>query len=392
MRKFSKNAKIFLIMQTLFGLAAALSSTFVNVYMWKLTSDLRVIGLYNIVVFTFIPLTFVLSGYIARRKGITACIRLGIIAYIAFYVIILLMREGVKDYILLLGAFYGCGMGFYYFGNNTLIYHFTEAKNRGYYLGLSGALGGTMGTIAPIISGWLIISKSSLKGYYTVFLISFIIFIISIILSYFLSTKKIEGKFELSSVLFNRRNKLWNKILVANFLCGFRDGALAYIVNILIFMAFNNELKMGKFTTFTSILVIISTYMVGRIYKKELRDKLFFVGSTLCFTGTVVLVMWTNYVGVIINGILSSVFTSFWNIPFNTMTYEVAEKNTAHVKNMSDYMISKEIPTALGRISSIILYIIVSTKFMDTTAIKVILPFLSSMILINYLYLRKVKA
>lgn len=162
-------------------------------------------------------------------------------------------------------------------------------------------------------------------------LISFIIFIITILLSYFLTTEKIEGKFELRSVLYNKSNRIWNKILVSNFICGFRDGALAYIVNILIFMAFNNELKMGEFTTFTSILVIISTYLVGRIYKKELR---------------------------------------------NTMTYEVAEKNTDHMKD---------------RISSIILYIIVSTKFMDTTAIKVILPFLSSMILVNYLYLRNLK-
>lgn len=389
MRKLSKDAKIFLSIQTIFALSTALSATFVNVYMWRLISDLSYIGLYNIAVYLFVPITFILSGKISRKKGITTCIRLGIIGYLLFYLIILFMQERVKDYLILLGAFNGCGMGFYYFGNNTLIYHFTEDKDRGYYLGLSGALGSIMATLAPIISGWIIISKKALQGYYVVFVISFILFVISVMLSYFLRQEKIEGKYELKKALAVKKDKAWRKILVSSFMLGFRDGALAYIVNILIFMAFNNELNMGKFTTLTSFLAIVSTYLIGRFYKKSISNELFILGALMCFLGTVVLVIWTNYTGVLINGILTSVFSCFWNIPFGTMVYDIAGKRTTELNNMGDYMIAREIPTALGRIASILLYIIVSASFMDQGAIKVILPFLSFMVVINYFYLRE---
>lgn len=304
-----------------------------------------------------------------------------------FYLIIIVMQNNVKNYIIPLGALYGCGMGFYCFGNNTLIYHFTEDNNRGYYLGLSGALGSIMGTIAPIISGWVIVTKSTLKGYYIVFGMSFILFAASIALSYFLSQQKMEGKSELKRLLFTK-NKAWRKILVSNFMMGLRDGALGYIVSILIFLVFKNELNMGQFTTVTSVLGIVSTFFIGRFYRKRIGNQLFFIGAILCFIGTVVLVIWTNYIGVMINGILTSVFTCFWNIPFGTMSYEIAGKSSAKSHNLGDYMIAREIPLAFGRILGITIYIVLSMNFMDQTAIKILLPILSSMIVINYLYLR----
>jgi hypothetical protein len=52
-------------------------------------------------------------------------------------------------------------------------------------------------------------------------------------------------------------------------------------------------------------------------------------------------------------------------------------------------MIVREIPTALGRISGIALYIVVSINFMDKTAIKLILPLLSFMVVLNYIYFNR---
>jgi YQGE family putative transporter len=170
---------------------------------------------------------------------------------------------------------------------------------------------------------------------------------------------------------------------------GFRDGAFGYIVSILIFIAFKNELNMGKFTTLTSLLAILSSYIIGRYYRKSLANQLFFIGSVMCFVSTVVLVMWTNYTGVFINGVLTAIFTCFWNIPLGTLVYDIAGKRASKSNNMGDYMIVREIPTAVGRIASIILYITVSRSFMDAAAIKIILPFLSFMIIINFIYLRK---
>jgi YQGE family putative transporter len=129
--------------------------------------------------------------------------------------------------------------------------------------------------------------------------------------------------------------------------------------------------------------------MVGKYCKKAIQNKVFFIGSVMCFLGTVVLVLFTNYFGVILNGVLTSVFTCFWSIPFTTIMYDIAGKSSEKSNNIADYMIVREIPTALGRISGIALYIVVSINFMDKTAIKLILPLLSFMVVLNYIYFNR---
>jgi YQGE family putative transporter len=249
-------------------------------------------------------------------------------------------------------------------------------------------MGSVMGTIAPIISGWIIVSNTSLKGYYLLFFVSLLLFTVSIVLSYFLHQERMLGKYQFKSVLFDKADRPWNKIMTSNYIAGFRDGALAYIVNILIFLVLKNELNMGKFTTVISVLGIASTYITGRIYKKKHENIMLAAGAILSFAGTVILVVWTNYWGIIINGVLTSVFSCFWGIPYSIINYEIAGKSASKNNNMGDYMIVKEVPLALGRISGIVLYIVVSRLFMDETAIKVILPLLSSMIIVNLLYLK----
>jgi len=389
LKKFSKETKIYLIIQTLFSLSTSLSSVFVNVYMWRLTSNMTVIGMYNIVAFAVVPIAFILAGFIGRKKSIITCTRLGILGYLLFYAMIILMQGSVKNHLILLGVLYGIGVGFYNFGNNTLIYNYTENDNRGYYLGISTALSSIMTTIAPVISGVIIISRSELNGYYIVFFISFFLFIISIILSSFLRPHSITGKYEFKKILFNKQDKPWNKILICSYILGLKDGAFSYVVNILIFLVFKSELGMGNFTTITSVLGIVSAFMVGKYCKKAIQNKVFFIGSVMCFLGTVVLVLFTNYFGVILNGVLTSVFTCFWSIPFTTIMYDIAGKSSEKSNNIADYMIVREIPTALGRISGIALYIVVSINFMDKTAIKLILPLLSFMVVLNYIYFNR---
>jgi YQGE family putative transporter len=388
-RKFSKDAKLFLIIQILFALSNALSATFVNIYMWRLTADLKFIGLYNIIVYSIIPIAFILSGYIGRRKGITTCTRLGIIGYLVFYLTILLLRDNVKDYFLFIGAFYGIGMGFYWFGNNTLIYHYTEEKNRAYYLGVSSSVASIAATLAPVISGWVIVSQSQLKGYQTIFFIGFMLFAVSIVLSYFLTQVKEKGNYQLKEALFNKENKDWRKILISNFMTGINGGAVAYLINILVFMVLKNELNMGKFTTLTSVLGIASSFIVGRIYSRKLSGKLFLTGVLMCFAGNLAVVIWTNYTGIVINGILTAVFTCIWSIPYSTLSYEIAGRSSAKLNNLGDYMIAREIPISVGRICGILLYIAVSMTVVDTAAIRIILPILSFMLVLNYIYLRK---
>lgn len=138
MKKLTKDAIIFLFVQALYGLSTALSATFVNVYMWRLTSDMKYIVFQNMLSSITIVIMFILSGQISRKLGITTCIRLGIISNLLFYVIILLLKEKAENYLIYLGFLSGSAVGFYFYAVNTLNYHYTNIENRAYFLGLSG--------------------------------------------------------------------------------------------------------------------------------------------------------------------------------------------------------------------------------------------------------------
>ncbi|WP_238883174.1 MFS transporter [Clostridium sp. YIM B02551] len=395
-RKTRKNnhisslGKVLMLIHVLFSLCNALSNTFVNVYLFRLTSDLKYLGIYNIIVYFFVPVAFILSGYIARKKGTTYCFRLGIVFYIIFYLSVLILKEKVKEFLPLVGVFSGLAMGFYYYGYNKLVFDVTDDKNRGYYLGISGSIISITAALAPMLSGFVIVNFIGMLGYYIIFGISFVLFVLAIILSSKLKNEKLSGTFNFKETLLNSGYKPWDKIMRANFLMGLKDGAMAYLLNILVYLIFGNELAMGKYTTIVSILGIISSYIVGKMYKRDKASKWLFSAAISIFISTILLVILNNRTGIVINGIVSSIFTIFWNVPFNEIMYHVAHKASEKKDNLGDLLIVREIPIAAGRILGFILYISVSLLFVGDTPIKIILPLLASIGVINFIYLRTV--
>lgn len=384
MKKLTKDAVIFLFLQALYGLSIALSATFVNVFMWRLTSNIKYIVFQNIISSITIVIMFILSGYISRKRGITSCIRLGILSNLMFYVVILLLKEKAKDYLIYLGFVSGSAIGFYYYAVNTLNYHFTNSANRAYYFGLSGALGAIMGTVAPLISGYIIVSKAKFQGYYLVFLISFLLFLTAIILSYFLTQIKEEGDYSLKQVLNKRNDKDWNRALLAYLLLGFKDGAFDLLLGLLVYMVFKNELNMGKLSTFASILGIASTYIIGHMLNKKNQKKIFFIGAFMTFTSTLIVIIWTSYEGVIINSMLNAIFTCLWSIPMSNIVYGTVGRLSNSRSNIGDYMTALEVPIVIGRVTSLSLFLILNSYFDMKIAIRIVLPILSFSIVAIY--------
>ncbi|WP_139904936.1 MFS transporter [Clostridium thermarum] len=387
MRKLGKDAVIFIFVQALFTLSTALSATFVNVYMWRLTSDVKYIVFQNILSSITIVLMFISAGFISRKSGITSCIRLGILFNLLFYIAILLLREKTSDYIVYLGVLSGGAVGFYYYGINTLIYHYTNSSNRPYYFGVSGALAAIMSTIAPVISGYIIVSKEKLQGYYVVFFISFILFLAAVLLSYCLTQIKEFGEYKVVKILLSKKDKAWKKLMAAKFLMGFRDGSFGLLLGLLVYMIFQNELNMGKLTTVTSILSIGATYIIGRFLNKKNQKKIFRIGALIIFCSTLILVIWSNFIGVVANSLLNALFTCLWTIPFNSIIYELIDKTSQGKGNVGDYMSALEVPVVFGRVISLLIFLALNLYFDMRIAIRIVLPLLSSTIFFMYLIL-----
>ena len=120
--KLSKESITLLTIGCLFNAGLTIASTFVNVYLIRLTNNMGLMILQNIANYLMIISGFVL-GTRLTKKGISmlSLLRIGITAVISYYALVLLLKENAGNYLILLGLCNGIGQGFYYFTFNILI-------------------------------------------------------------------------------------------------------------------------------------------------------------------------------------------------------------------------------------------------------------------------------
>ncbi len=72
--------------------------------------------------------------------------------------------------------------------------------------------------IGPIAAGYTISRMEKWSGYTVVFFLSLLLFAIAVVLSFFVSKRECEGRYEVTQVLKERRiDKNWGRITRAHF-------------------------------------------------------------------------------------------------------------------------------------------------------------------------------
>src|SRR5690625_3404043 len=110
----NKDLTLLLTIGGLYSLGIFLSNTFVNVYLWRQSNDFITIALYNLAIFVFQPITFVVAGRLAKRIDRIIVLRLGVIFLSIFFLTVLIIGKQAATYNMLLGCLLGIGYGFYW--------------------------------------------------------------------------------------------------------------------------------------------------------------------------------------------------------------------------------------------------------------------------------------
>ena len=121
----------------LYSLGIFLSNTFVNIYLWKQAGDYTTIAVYNLAIFIFQPLAFIMAGKIAKKVDRIIVLRLGVIFLSLFFLSVLLIGEKASTYNFVLGSVLGIGYGFYWLAFNVLTFEITEPDTRDFLMGFS---------------------------------------------------------------------------------------------------------------------------------------------------------------------------------------------------------------------------------------------------------------
>src|SRR5690625_2064523 len=233
----NKDLIFLLVIGGLYSLGIFLSNTFVNVYLWKQAGDYITIAVYNLAIYLFQPITFILAGKTAKKIDRIIVLRLGVIFLSIFFVSVLIIGEKAATYNFMLGSLLGIGYGFYWLAFDVLTFEITEPDTRDFFNGFLGVLQSFGGMVGPILAGTIIAKMEENIGYTVIFTISFILFICAVAGSFFLNRRQAEGSFHFKRILQERNNNNnWKRILYANAFQGLSEGIFAFIIAIWVFL------------------------------------------------------------------------------------------------------------------------------------------------------------
>lgn len=369
--KLEGQAVLLLVIQALFGIASALSGTFIPVYLWKASQSFLLIGWYSLGQYVTSGLTFWLAGKWVKERNKMNSLRLGIALSGLFYFTVLMLGQKATSFGLPLGILNGMALGFYWLSYNVVYFEVTDPDNRDRFNGWAGLLGSAAGMIAPWVSGMLIVAMSGESGYRLVFTISLVIYLISAVLSFWLKKRRSVGKYEWLYGLrqLKERGNPWRRMFAAIMAQGVREGVFMFLVGLTVYLATQNESKLGTYTLIISLVALISFWITGKKLNAGNRKLAMLIGVIML--GVVILpLFWkVSFTTLLLFGIGTSMFIPLYIIPMTSKAFDMIGQSEQNARHREELIVLREAGLVLGRTLGLAAYLIVLPINHSTTAI-----------------------
>ncbi|TYS87639.1 MFS transporter [Rossellomorea aquimaris] len=387
----TRDLTLLLLIGGLYSLSIALSNTFVNIYLWKQSGEFIDLGIYNLTVVIFQPLTFILAGRWAKKVDRVIVLRFGVIFLALFYISVLAFGESAENYLVVLGALLGIGYGFYWLAFNVLTFEITEPETRDFFNGFLGTLTSAGGMIGPILAGYIISRFASYKGYTIVFGLSLLLFAVAVLLSFFLKRRPASGRYLFLRILEERKNNAnWRFITNAHFFQGLREGTFIFIISVFVFISTGSEFAIGTFGLINSGIAFVGYYIASRVIKKKFRKKAILLGGILLYLAIFLIVFDVTYTKLLLYAGMIAIAYPILLVPYISMTYDVIGTGWNAAEMRIEYIVVREIFLNSGRIVSVLAFIIAVTFFNHEESIPILLLMLGAGHTLIYFFVRKV--
>lgn len=386
-----KQAVLLLAVNGLYLLASVLAGTFLNVYLWKSRQDYVMIGWFAVSQQVAVGLSFWLAGKWVKEHNKMNALRLGIAVSGFFYLLVLGLGGKAADYIWPLGLTLGVSIGLFWLAYNIIYFEITEADNRDFFNGWMGLLGSLTGIIGPFLSGWLISRLQGERGYRIVFMISLCIYAAAAVLSFFLKKRKSEGAYLWLEPWreLQRSGSRWRPVAAALLFQGLREGVFSFLIGLLVYIAAQEEKKLGQFALITSAVSLISYFAAGRWFKPRYRSAGMLAGGLLLLAVIVPLLWKVSYGTLLLMGIGTSLFIPLYMLPMTSISFDLMGESAESASKRVEWVVLRELSLMSGRLLGMFLFIGVLSVNRSTGVIILLLFMLGAAPLGSWLALRR---
>jgi len=369
-----RDMRVLLITNMIYAFVLPVVDIFVSAYIMRFTNnDFTLVAYYQLAIYTGIPITFLLNGFLLNKIKITNLYSFGML--LSGISMLFMMTLDNLDFVgvVLAGFIMGASFGFFWANRDFLALDTTNDKNRNYYYGLETFFFTITSIIIPLLVGWFIISSKTMGWFGENRAYQFItlgVFILTIISSIAIHKEKFRNPKQKKFLHF-RFDKLWHKMQFLAVLKGLAQGYLVTAPAILIMYLIGDEGSLGTIQAISGVITAVVLYLLGRFSKPQHRIYIFTVGLILFVAGTLANAIMFSATGVMVFMLAMVLFRPLHDIayfPIQMRVIDVLSKKEN--RNEFAYIFNHEFGLFVGRVIGLVLFLMLTHYISEIFALK----------------------
>jgi YQGE family putative transporter len=323
---------------------------FVAAYVMRSSNDPVKVVIYQLTIYTGIPLTFLLNGFLLKHFNIKKLYSAGMMLSGVSMMIMMSLHTLDLTGIGFAGITMGMSFGFYWANRDYLALSITNDGNRNYYYGLETFFYTIIAVVVPVAIGWFLESNgvdATVHRQYRI--ITGMVFLITIGASA-VCFKGTFGNPAQKKYVFFKFHPLWYRLLFLALLKGLAQGFLVTAPAMLIMLLLGKEGALGTAQSIGAIIAAILMYLVGRLSKPSDRIKTFAAGLILFAIAAILNGILFNALGVILFMLFLLVAKPLLDLAYFPIQFRVIDI-VSKIENRGEfaYILNHEAGLYIGR-------------------------------------------
>ncbi|HVU27008.1 MAG TPA: MFS transporter [Verrucomicrobiae bacterium] len=367
------NMRVLTVTNLIYGLVMPVIEIFIGAYVMRQSDDVRMVVTYQLAVYTGIPFTFFINGWLLRYVSVKQLYSMGMLLSGISMTVMMSLNHLSLAGLGIAGLLMGMSFGLYWSNRDFLALSSTNDSNRNYYYGLENFFATNIGIIVPFLIGAFIGwygQNSPVHVNQAYQIITGIVFVLTIIASIVVH----QGDFSnppRRTFLFFKFYWLWNRMLLLAVLKGLAQGYIVTAPAMLVMKLVGKEGSLGMITSIGGILSACLLYVIGRVAKPRHRIYLFSAGLSFFVLGALANGILYNKVGVLIFMLLLVLGRPLADIAYFTIQMLVIDTVSAiENRNQYAYIFNQEFGFYIGRFLGCGLFLILAFKISNEFALR----------------------
>ena len=296
--------KALLLTNLIYGMVTPIIELFIGAYIMRNSEDISLVVIFQLAIYTGIPLTFMINGFLLNYIPISRLYSLGMLLSGVSMTAMMMLNNLSTFGVFMAGLIMGLSYGFFWANRDFLALNTTKDGNRNYYYGIETFFYTVTGIGIPLLAGGFIAATDK-NGWFggNVNVAYYIITAFVFALSAFASVLVHNGQFQnpkKAPFLFFNFDKLWNKMLRLAALKGVAQGYIVTAPTMLVMTHVGKEGSLGLIQGVAAAVSAVLLYILGRVTTPAHRVLIYGIGCTLFVLGALFNAVLFSAVGVIL--------------------------------------------------------------------------------------------